>query len=176
MNTRNDLGGLFESRGYKVAVEVGVLRGEFSDVILSSWSGKLLMVDRWAFADGYQDISNVSNSQHKRHREAAEAVATRHGRGVIMQCTSREAAESLEDSSVDAVYIDADHSKAAVLEDLALWFPKVRRGGVISGHDYLDGVLPEGVFGVRSAVLEFFGKEPDAVTGEPWPSWLVEVR
>jgi cephalosporin hydroxylase len=73
------------------------------------------------------------------------------------------------------VYLDADHSKAGVLADLKLWMPKVRPGGVIAGHDYLDGDLPEGDFGVRSAVLEFFGREPEMVTGEQWPSWLIEV-
>lgn len=175
MKTRNELGRFFESRGYEVAAEVGVLRGEFSDVIMSSWSGKLLMIDRWAFAVGYQDIANVSDSQHKGHKEAAEAVAARHGRGVIMHMASREAAAAVGGGSIDAVYIDADHSKASVLEDLALWLPKVRSGGVIAGHDYLDGVLPEGVFGVKSAVLEFFGREPDVVTSEAWPSWIMEV-
>jgi len=89
---------------------------------------------------------------------------------------SAEFARELDDECLDAVYIDADHSHAAVLADLAAWAPKVRRGGVISGHDYLDGVLPEGVFGVRSAVLEFFGREPDFVTQEKWPSWLMEVK
>ena len=175
MRTRNDLGSMFESRGYQIAVEVGVQRGEFSDVILSQWSGTLLMVDRWEYASWYADIANVSDEIHAACKSAAESVANRHGRGVIMHRTSRKAADEIAAGSVDAVYIDADHSKEAVLEDLSLWLPKVRSGGLIAGHDYLEGVLPEGVFGVKSAVLEFFGREPDIVTDERWPTWLVEV-
>lgn len=177
MRHRSELGAYFESRGLRTAAEVGVQRGEFSDVILSQWSGTLLMIDRWCRVDGYADISNVSDEAHLLCKAAAEAVAARYGtRAVIMHCTSEEAAATVADGSLDAVYIDADHSKQGVLADLWLWRPKVRSGGIIAGHDYLDGSLPEGQFGVKSAVLEFFGREPLIVTSEKWPSWLMEAE
>lgn len=176
MRHRNQLGDLYEARGYTVAVEVGVQRGEFSEIILSRWSGTLYMVDRWCHVDGYNDISNVSDETHASYMHEAFGASLRHdGRGVIIKESSEVASESFDDGAVDAVYIDADHSKAGVLADLRLWVPKVRRGGVIAGHDYLDGRRPEGDFGVKSAVLEFFGREPDMVTSEAWPSWLIEV-
>lgn len=177
MNTRAELPVLWESRGYKVAAEVGVLRGEFSQAILAAWSGTLYMVDAWRQLPGYVDIANGTDDEHEANRQAAIRVAVRAGeRAVVVRALSAEFARELDDECLDAVYIDADHSHAAVLADLAAWAPKVRRGGVISGHDYLDGVLPESVFGVRSAVLEFFGREPDVVTQEKWPSWLMEVK
>jgi hypothetical protein len=176
MRHRDEFGELLESRGYTIAVEVGVQEGKFSDIVLSKWSGTLYMVDRWCHAEGYKDISNVSDDQHSACMAAAFEVSVRHGgRGYLLKETSAEAAERFDDAAVDAVYLDADHSKAGVLADLKLWMPKVRPGGVIAGHDYLDGDLPEGDFGVRSAVLEFFGREPEMVTGEQWPSWLIEV-
>ena len=177
MKTRNELGDLFTARGYSLAVEVGVHRGEFSEVILSRWPGILYMVDRWKHVDGYEDIANVSDSDHVACMEAAKKVCARHAdRGICFMASSLGAASCTKDGWFDAVYIDADHSKAGVLADLQAWVPKVRSGGVIAGHDYLDGVLDEGVFGVKSAVLEFFGREPDIVTDEKWPTWLYEVR
>jgi hypothetical protein len=36
------------------------------------------------------------------------------------------------------VYIDGNHSYEAAVEDIALWSKKVRKGGIVSGHDYKD--------------------------------------
>jgi predicted O-methyltransferase YrrM len=46
-------------------------------------------------------------------------------------------------NNLDAVFIDADHSYASVKEDIAAWIGKVRPGGVLAGHDYVDPVWDE---------------------------------
>lgn len=177
MRHRNELPELFTTRGYDKVVEVGVQRGDFSNIVLSKWHGSTyVMVDVWQHMPGYRDICNVSDQQQEAVYEAAMAVAERYAPRVkVLIGESVLMAEEFADGSLDAVYLDADHSKAAVLADLEAWMPKIRRGGAICGHDYLDGVLPEGDFGVKSAVLEFFGREPDIVTLEPWPTWLVDL-
>jgi hypothetical protein len=43
----------------------------------------------------------------------------------------------IKNESLDFVYIDANHKYDAVKKDLELWYPKVRKGGVFAGHDYL---------------------------------------
>ena len=43
------------------------------------------------------------------------------------------------DGFFDFVFIDANHSYEAVREDVAAWAPKVRSGGIVSGHDYYPG-------------------------------------
>ncbi len=52
----------------------------------------------------------------------------------------------MPDESLDFVYIDADHRFDYVMEDLIAWGRKVRKGGIISGHDYYRfrnaGVVP----------------------------------
>ena len=165
------------TRGYQRFVEVGVQRGEFADFLLSNWDGPFyVMVDAWQHLPGYRDISNVSDEGHDKAYQQAADVADRHAPRVLMLVgNSVKMAEEVDDASVDVVYLDADHSKAAVLADLEAWVPKIRPGGVIGGHDYLDGDLPEGNFGVKSAVLEFFGRDPDIVTLEKWPSWFVDL-
>ena len=54
----------------------------------------------------------------------------------IIRKTSAEAVKDFEDRSLDFVYIDADHTFGHVAMDLMLWAPKVRKYGIISGHDY----------------------------------------
>jgi len=55
----------------------------------------------------------------------------------------------------------------------------VRPGGILAGHDYLDGDLPEGHFRVKTSVDRFFGArgiEVNATVDDaPWRSWWVEV-
>ena len=69
--------------------------------------------------------------------------------------TSKEAAKKFESKSLDLVFIDANHTYEAVKEDIKLWLPKVRHGGVICGHDYhRTGNIPHN--GVKRAVDEVF--------------------
>lgn len=65
--------------------------------------------------------------------------------------SSRDASVFFEGESLDFVFIDADHSYQAVLSDLFCWWPTVRRGGRMAGHDHTLQ-FP----GVIDAVREFF--------------------
>lgn len=47
-----------------------------------------------------------------------------------------EAVEDFEDGSLDFVYIDANHEFRYIAEDLYEWTKKVRKGGIVAGHDY----------------------------------------
>lgn len=49
---------------------------------------------------------------------------------------STEAANRYADGSLDFVFIDADHEESAVMRDLLAWWPKVKAGGILAGHDY----------------------------------------
>lgn len=166
------------------AVEVGVKEGEFSEHILSYWKGtELVSVDPWReFApDAYIDVANVEQLQHEEFYQTTVDRLSRFGeRSTIMRTTSAEAAEHFDDRSLDFVYLDARHDYTSVLEDLDSWFPKVRLGGIIAGHDYLNGMLPEGDFGVQSAVDEYFRRlglqVRSTVRDQPWVSWLVHVE
>jgi predicted O-methyltransferase YrrM len=75
---------------------------------------------------------------------------------------SIEASKDFEDESCDVVFIDMDHSYEAVKQDLIHWFPKVKKGGYIAGHD-IDWP------GVLKAINEFFPKEKlQAVSATSW--------
>lgn len=49
---------------------------------------------------------------------------------------SVEAALDFEDGTLDAVYIDAEHDYANVLADVRAWKNKIKKGGVLCGHDW----------------------------------------
>lgn len=63
------------------------------------------------------------------------------------------------EESLDFVFIDANHAYDAVKDDLNAWFTKVKRGGIIAGHDYHNDPS------VKAAVDEFF-KDSNLQLGE----------
>lgn len=177
ISRRDDIGLLMSSLNYASAIEIGVNRGFFSRTILSKWNGTLYMCDPWTHIDGYIDIANVNNEEFEMiYNEAIRNVSEFSERAKIIRDFSAKAAESFADESLDLVYIDADHSYSGCYSDIQTWFPKVKLGGLICGHDYLDANVPViGEFGVKSAVKDFFKKDPDFTTidDEPWSSWFI---
>jgi len=69
----------------------------------------------------------------------------------IKKDTSKSA-NDFEDSSIDFCFIDASHDYESVKKDIESWYPKIKRGGIIAGHDY-DNYHRKGVI---RAVDEFF--------------------
>jgi hypothetical protein len=177
---RSELPALLNRRGLTgTAVEIGVKRGEFSEFILQRWKGKMLVsVDPWMAApeDEYNDTSNVEQGAHDGFYEQTCRRLERFGaRSKIWRTTSQEAAMRVDNRSLDFIYLDARHDYDSVREDLEAWSPKLKPGGVIAGHDYLNGQIAQGNFGVKRAVDEFFDGESILVTQSdaPWPSWVV---
>lgn len=66
-----------------------------------------------------------------------------------------------DDESLDFVFIDAAHDYENVKNDISLWYPKVKEGGVLAGHDYHSNQP-----GVIQAVDEFF--DSFTINGESW--------
>ncbi len=71
--------------------------------------------------------------------------------------TGAEASDAIPHHALDFVYLDARHDYASVLEDLGQWSEKVRPGGVLSGHDYIDGTFVNGNFGCAQRSMSSSG-------------------
>lgn len=133
---------------FKVGVEVGTDKGYFANVLLSSSNLDILYC-----VDLYPDnLFGITDGQD-RFIEAKSALSNyvNNGRAVFKIGESAEVSKRFEDGSVDFCYIDADHSYDFIVADLKAWYPKVKPGGVLSGHDYKS--LKK--CGVERAVNEF---------------------
>ncbi len=180
-NRREDLADVANRMGYKIGVEVGVQRRIFAASLIEHWGGTLVLVDPWKNLENYKDAANVSDDEHEKAKIETIERCSKFGRFVIVQKTSLDAALCFSlnkpDDKFDFVYIDADHSYEAVKTDITAWYPLVRSGGIIAGHDYVDdGDYPWGSFGVKRAVSELFNVDDVIISKEDGglaPSWLV---
>jgi hypothetical protein len=129
---RTDLPELFKSWGFTRGAEIGVWKGEFAELFCKAGLS-MIAVDPWI---GYPEYID-----HRRHGKIAGAYQIAVERLAPFECKiirkfSVEAAKDVQDDSLDFVYIDGNHSLLDVVQDLTIWTPKVRAGGIISGHDY----------------------------------------
>ena len=132
---RKDLGVLFKQLGYRRGAEIGVWAGEFSEQLcLANHGVKLICVDPWT---AYPEYGDPKNTQHRLDAARLTALTRLHPyRCDVKRMTSIAAAATVKDGSLDFVYLDGNHGKDYVLADLAAWAPKVRPGGIVSGHYY----------------------------------------
>jgi predicted O-methyltransferase YrrM len=123
----------FKDLNPKKGVEIGVLRGEYSEYLLKHIPGlTLYCIDPWRVYDGYTDIVDGLDNFYD---EAVKRLKPYNAR--IIRALSSDAVQAFDDSSLDFVYIDGAHDYKHVTEDIDLWSKKIRKGGIISGHDYV---------------------------------------
>lgn len=160
--------------------EIGVLHGDFSSQIKAQDPRSLFLIDPWKAQDirAYADINNHSQEVFdEMYLEVCERFKP--GNSVyISRMFSHEAARHYAlrfAHQFDFIYIDANHSYSGVLSDLFMWYPLMRRGGWLAGHDYK--ALP--FYGVTQAVEEFCritGNEVAIETQEPlWKSFAIQI-
>lgn len=150
-------------------LEIGSYAGESAAIFAASGRfSEIVCVDSW----------------HTPDTQLAERyfdLRARHYHLTKLKLDSRKAATRFPDASLDMVYIDAWHMYEHVMRDITAWRPKVRAGGVISGHDYMldstpppdPGVEPHRYWpDVVKAVDDVFGS-PHIVTIDG--SWAVRL-
>jgi hypothetical protein len=155
INTRNQFGELAQCYNQLgIGAEIGVLHGEFTKLTFAHWRGKILCIDTWDTSCGTELVDrNLLGENYE-----------------CMRGYSLDMAKLVGDGNLDWIYIDANHDYNSIKSDYNAWFPKVREGGIVSGHDY--GVNK---FGVKKFVDELdiplYLTTDDIYNGEPYQTW-----
>lgn len=183
---RDDLPEFFKEMGYKVGVEIGVARGGFSEILCKDGL-QLFSIDPYFDYPDYHDENNDVRlpSEYDQARERL----SKYPNCTLIRKTSMEAAQGFEDESLDFVYIDGHHGFKYITEDLHEWSKKVRKGGCISGHDFVFSPIKEGAYvchvkhvirawtaayGIKNWYVlgrKHFPEDPKE-TRDRWRSWL----
>jgi len=128
-----------QSREGATFVEVGSWYGRSSafmavEIANSKKNIRFFCVDTWKGSptEGYHQQEVLAHGGSIKQ----QFVSNMRGLSVVpVESDSANAADLFEDGSVDFVFIDASHEYQAVSRDISAWYPKVRDGGIIAGHD-----------------------------------------
>lgn len=118
-------------------VELGAWKGRSSAFLVvearnKSPNIKIHIVDTWLGSG--EHTAGMTDGLYEKFISNMSPLS---GHYQAQRMTTDEAAPLFEDGSLDAVFIDADHTYDAVRRDIANWMPKVRKGGILAGHDYV---------------------------------------
>jgi len=150
---RNDLADLFCGLRFRTGAEIGTERGLYAEVLCQANPElKLYCIDPYRAYPGYREHT----SQNKLNGFYDEAFSRLRRYDVeFLRMFSTDAAVGFDNSSLDFVYIDGNHSLLHVIQDLHAWVPKVRAGGIVAGHDWIRRKRSDYLMHVPQAVTAY---------------------
>lgn len=121
-----------------IFVEIGTHLGDFADFILENSSNSTLYcIDPYISYDEYDDAINTFTGDNLYYR-AYNKLKDKYGERVIfIRKFSKDALNDIP-NEIDFLYVDGNHRYKYVLEDLELFYPKVKKNGCIIGDDAVD--------------------------------------
>ena len=147
------------------AIEIGVDRGVNSLDMLNAGIKKLYLIDQYKAFNAVSQLGDIPFTQEQMNESKREMLGKISGYNGSMveffEMSSVEAVKLFGNNSIDYIYIDAVHRYEEVKADIKAWFPKVRAGGILAGHDYKTCYCNKpnhsdcGYTGLRRAVDEF---------------------
>ena len=156
-----------------VGVEIGIFFGINAYHILKTFDIKLLyLVD--PFTDETTETAMPEKKLKGKNAEnIARSLLEKYNEKIqIITKFSWDAVNEIP-NNLDFVYIDGDHGEKTVTKDLKLYYPKVKKGGIFGGHDYVADRYPDLM--VKSSVDKFFKDKLEEVkTGGARDWWIIK--
>lgn len=187
LQRREGLGTYLEESGFLTGIEIGVQTGYFSRYLLSQWPScrRLYLIDVWKPQENYHDLANVNQSQQDAvFLETVHNLQPYANKTIFLRMFSNEAVHHILEQ-VDFIYVDARHDYCGCKEDIELYWPLIRSGGMMAGHDYrnatevgqdwsvcMNGTINKGA--VKGAVDEFAAANNlEVVTTDEKADWFI---
>ncbi|KKT72729.1 MAG: hypothetical protein UW68_C0027G0015 [Candidatus Collierbacteria bacterium GW2011_GWB1_44_6] len=134
---RIDLATLYKELKFNIGAEIGVLAGIYSEELCkANPSLNLFAIDAWKKYPGYVDIKGKQERYNRIYNQAVERLAPYNCH--LVKKWSEDAVNDFEDESLDFIFIDGNHDFEHCTKDIENWSKKVRKGGIISGHDFFS--------------------------------------
>lgn len=136
---------LINQRGFQSGVELGVATGVTTMYLLKNCPTLtyLVGIDSWEEEHVKQWWTPKNSNTEANFRKKFEKF----NQLKIMKGISWDIANQFKDEAFDFIFIDASHDYESVKKDIVAWYPKIKRYGILSGHDFN---LPS----VKQAVVE----------------------
>ena len=153
---------LIKKHNWTKGAEIGIWQGDTFFYLLENCPSLTMVgVDKWQAYDGFGDKFTTGHKDYNDPKLFAQMISNKQyvqkkvkdfgNRARILCMCSLSAAEHVDDKCLDFVFIDADHRASFVRADIAAWRPKLKEGGKIIGHDYIQP-------GVKAALKDYENK------------------
>ena len=155
-------------KGELVGVEVGVCLAHTTEAFAKGIKNlkKLYAVDNYPTFVDWDGSDWNKDRQDLMKKAAQEKMLAYKDKVEFLHVSSEEFVKTIEDESLDFVFIDGDHSFEAALKDFQNYYPKVKKGGIFGGHDIqLDSV--------RNALTYFLKEKSNEVIGVTNSAWYL---
>lgn len=143
-----------------VCGEIGVFEGDFSSRLYEIIEPtELHLIDPWDYLDDEERKETDSNPAESHSKVKARFVAS--PEVSVHKGFSNDVMATFDDGYFDFIYIDGDHAYNFVYDDLLMAERKLRKGGIIAGHDFFETTMGrERDVGVIDAVNRFCQRSP----------------
>lgn len=134
LKSRDELPNYFKQLGFTTGAEVGVYRGEFTEKFCKAGLA-MYAIDPWIPFKGQGRSEETQGMQDTNYEYTKKRLGS-YKNCTLIKKTSMGALNDFRDGSLDFVYLDGDHRFRYVADDIAEWYFKVKKGGIVAGHDY----------------------------------------
>lgn len=153
---------LLNQYDHAIGCEVGVHAGDTTKALLEYLPRIKVYhaVDPWSSYEQYDGTKyrkpghKVLKTWNQAKEKFMENTKPFHKKVSVYEMTSVEAAKKIKSGTLDWVFIDANHEYDYVKENLKLWSRRVKKDGIVAGHDYGGKWV-----GVKKAVDEYVPKK-----------------
>lgn len=126
-------------RGDLIGVELGVLKGETSFEILNNCANVEKMYGVDPYAAHFDGTAERTDEEMRQYEDIMKVNMSRFGnRWEHVKKSSHECADMFQNESLDFIFIDTIQLIEHFSKELELWYPKVRKNGMIFGHDAMS--------------------------------------
>lgn len=178
MKNRIELAEEFARRDYKIGAEIGVADGRFAEIIFDKnpQLKELHLIDPWVpYGNNWRD----EKYQEQAFLQAQNRFIGKDTNRVVHfhKVESVTAYEVLDIPELDFVFIDGAHDFDNVMLDIILWSKKVKKGGIVAGHDYYHFKSGNVISAVNAYVeangvdLNIITRDKDAHKDDQVPCW-----
>lgn len=149
---------LYKNKTFDLLVEIGVYKGESTLELLNNAN-----IKRYVGIDPYEQYQEYEHDDTNQYTtDQLYNTVKEKFKGFkqleLIRKYSSDAVDMFKDNSIDFLFVDGNHSYKYVLEDLEKYYPKVKKGGIISGDDFFFREEINGIKMVYEAVVDFTQK------------------
>jgi hypothetical protein len=159
--------------------EIGVFCGDYSlDIRETYKNSNLFLIDFWQ-TEGNDFFYSEEHGVTENAYLIAKSRFENDKQSFLLKGRSEDMAKKFEDNFFDFVYIDADHSYEGVKNDINIWIKKIKKGGILAGHDWDPNPEMKKVekFGINKALTEYLNNDLTNlnITNESYfKSWFIQ--